>query len=104
MLKNLAGMGCGLKEHKGSLHITDMDKIEKSNLNRQFLFRPKDVGSSKSAAAARAVQEMNPHVSVVPYEDKVSPDTEGLFGDDFFSSLSAVITALDNVEARLYVD
>ena len=38
ILKNLSMMGVG--SGVGSVHITDMDKIEVSNLNRQFLFRP----------------------------------------------------------------
>ncbi|XP_029814299.1 ubiquitin-like modifier-activating enzyme 1, partial [Manacus vitellinus] len=42
LLKNFAmvGLGCG---PDGSVTVTDMDTIEKSNLNRQFLFRPWDV-------------------------------------------------------------
>ena len=47
---------------------------------------------------------MNGDLTVVPFRDRVSPDTENVFGDDFFQSLDGVCTALDNVEARLYVD
>ena len=103
MLKNWALMGVA-SANGGTVHITDMDTIEKSNLNRQFLFRPKDVGCAKSTTAARAAMAMNPGMNVKSYEDKVAPETEGTFGDNFFNSLSGVCTALDNVEARLYVD
>ena len=103
MLKNWALMGVATSG-SSTVHLTDMDTIEKSNLNRQFLFRPKDVGSAKSTTAGKAAMAMNPGMNVKAYEDKVAPETEGTFGDEFFNSLSGVCTALDNVEARLYVD
>jgi len=61
------------------IHITDMDIIEKSNLNRQFLFRPSDVKKAKSTCAAEKAKEMNPEFNVIAYEDKVAPDTENIF-------------------------
>mmetsp|Transcript_1680 Transcript_1680/g.3589 ORF Transcript_1680/g.3589 Transcript_1680/m.3589 type:complete len:1058 (-) Transcript_1680:364-3537(-) len=103
MLKNWALMGVACGE-KGKIHITDMDRIEKSNLSRQFLFRNKDINEFKSATAAKAAQDMNSNMNIVPYQEKVGGDTEHLFGDDFYDKLDGVCTALDNVEARLYVD
>jgi molybdopterin/thiamine biosynthesis adenylyltransferase len=62
------------------------------------------VGSNKSTAAARACLEMNPAMRIDAREDKVAPDTERVYDDAFFKSMSCVVNALDNVEARLYVD
>eukprot|EP00751_Fragilariopsis_kerguelensis_P008429 CAMPEP_0170803386 /NCGR_PEP_ID=MMETSP0733-20121128/30001_1 /TAXON_ID=186038 /ORGANISM="Fragilariopsis kerguelensis, Strain L26-C5" /LENGTH=1054 /DNA_ID=CAMNT_0011157081 /DNA_START=104 /DNA_END=3268 /DNA_ORIENTATION=+ len=103
MLKNwaLMGVGCGSKGH---VTVTDMDCIEKSNLSRQFLFRTKDISHFKSSTAASAVQGMNPSMNITALQEKVAPDTEHIFGDKFYDRLSGVCTALDNIEARLYVD
>ncbi|NXN46379.1 UBA1 enzyme, partial [Rhinoptilus africanus] len=103
LLKNFAmvGLGCG---PEGCVTVTDMDTIEKSNLNRQFLFRPWDVTKLKSERAAAAVQEMNPALRVSSRPDRVGPDTERVYDDDFFEALDGVANALDNVDARLYMD
>ncbi|KAM9938105.1 hypothetical protein OXX80_002392 [Metschnikowia pulcherrima] len=105
MLKNWALMGLG-SGPAGGIIVTDNDSIEKSNLNRQFLFRPKDVGGNKSEIAARAVQAMNPDLTgkIFPKLDKVGPETEDIFGDEFWEPLDFVTNALDNVDARTYVD
>eukprot|EP01134_Creolimax_fragrantissima_P004779 CFRG4779T1 len=103
MLKNWALMGVAGGEG-GCITVTDMDTIEKSNLNRQFLFRPHDVSKFKSNTAATAVQKMNPDINIIPSQDRVGVETEHIFTDRFFDNLDLVTNALDNVDARRYVD
>ncbi|XP_075993676.1 ubiquitin-like modifier-activating enzyme 1 [Genypterus blacodes] len=102
LMKNFAMMG--LASGDGEVIVTDMDTIEKSNLNRQFLFRPADVTKMKSETAAAAVKQMNPSIKITGHQNRVGPDTERIYDDDFFESLDGVANALDNVEARIYVD
>jgi ubiquitin-activating enzyme E1 len=102
-LKNFAliGLACG---EKGLVTVTDNDRIEVSNLNRQFLFREHNVGQPKSVAATSAVRQMNADLKVKALEQLVAPHTENVFDDDFWTDLDVVTNALDNVKARLYVD
>jgi len=118
MLKNWSLMGVGSGPN-GIIHVTDLDTIEKSNLNRQFLFRAKDLGKFKAEVAAVAVAEMNPDLSgkILAKQEPVGPATESLsfpslllkeilisyidvYGDDFFDSIDGVTNALDNIKAR----
>lgn len=103
LLKNFAMMGM-CSGASGMLYVTDMDTIERSNLNRQFLFRDRDIGQLKATTAAAAVKKMNPLLNIKAHEDRVGPDTENVYNDDFFESLNGVANALDNVEARIYMD
>jgi len=81
-----------------------MDIIEQSNLSRQFLFRNKDVEQLKSKTAATAVKIMNPHMNIHHYSSRVGPETESTFNEAFYRGLDLVANALDNVEARMYMD
>ena len=101
-LKNF-GM-CGIGSMDSKMYVTDMDTIEKSNLNRQFLFRNSDIGKLKSDVAAREIERMNPTVVAVSHQNKVCPETESVYNTEFFDSIDGVANALDNVQARLYVD
>lgn len=102
LLKNFAMIG--LAAAGGEITVTDMDTIEKSNLNRQFLFRPWDVTKMKSETAAAAVKQMNPSIHITGHQNRVGPETEKIYDDDFFESLDGVTNALDNVDARMYMD
>ncbi|KAK0461961.1 ubiquitin activating enzyme [Desarmillaria tabescens] len=105
MLKNWSMMGLATGP-EGAIRVTDLDTIEKSNLNRQFLFRPKDIGKFKAEVAAAAVADMNPDLKgvIVTSQEAVGPASENIYGDEFFSSIDGVTNALDNVKARLYMD
>lgn len=46
----------------------DLDTIETSNLNRQFLFRARHVGKSKAAVAAEAIKRFAPQANIIPHQ------------------------------------
>lgn len=118
MLKNWSMIGLA-SGPRGVIHVTDLDTIEKSNLNRQFLFRPKDLGKFKAEVAAVAVADMNPDLSgkILAKQEPVGPATEStcgcytaliihcnppvdIYDEAFFASIDGVTNALDNVKAR----
>ncbi|KAJ3990279.1 ubiquitin activating enzyme [Lentinula detonsa] len=105
MLKNWSMMGLATGP-KGAIQVTDLDTIEKSNLNRQFLFRAKDLGRFKAEVAAAVVSDMNKDLNgkITTRQDAVGPDTEDIYNDNFFNNIDGVTNALDNVKARLYMD
>ena len=97
-LKNFVMMGIG------NIIITDLDQIEKSNLNRQFLFRNTDIGKYKSQVAAEKAVKMNPKVKIESRLNKVGIETENIFDEKFYSNIDVIVNALDNVHARNYMD
>jgi len=102
-LKNFAlnGVCCG---PEGELTVTDADRVELSNLARQFLFREDTVRKPKSTSACAKATEMNPAFKPEALEMFVGPKTENHFNDAFWTGLDGVCNALDNMEARFYVD
>lgn len=95
-LKNLAEMGVK------NITITDPDHIEKSNLNRQYLFRNCHIGEPKSKIAAKIIKEMYPNVDIKYMTTKVC-ENDGL-DEKFYKQFDIVLNALDNMDARKYVD
>ncbi|KAK8870976.1 hypothetical protein M9Y10_008889 [Tritrichomonas musculus] len=103
-IKNMALMGIGNKNNKGMITIADMDTIEKSNLNRQFLFTEDDVNNHehKSVAAAKAAKEINPQITIVSKKEPLCEETTATYNDFFYTNLDGVCDALDNFQARRY--
>ncbi|KAJ3417603.1 hypothetical protein HDV05_000060 [Chytridiales sp. JEL 0842] len=98
------GLGCELLKNLAlsgfmEIHCIDMDTIDVSNLNRQFLFRPKDVGRPKVEVAAEFVMKRVPGVTVIPYFGKIQDKDE-----EYYSQFSIIICGLDSVEARRWIN
>jgi ubiquitin-activating enzyme E1 len=53
---------------------------------------------------AQVIKRMNPNINIVAHENRVGPETESIYDDTFFESLDGVANALDNVDARIYMD
>ena len=102
-LKNFALMGMCSQEGK-KLIVTDNDNIETSNLNRQFLFRKTDIGHSKSKCACAAVKKMNPAFNSKDLQSLVAPVNEHIFNEKFWNDQTYIINAVDNIQARKYID
>jgi ubiquitin-like 1-activating enzyme E1 B len=96
ILKNLALLGIK------NIDLIDLDTIDVSNLNRQFLFRPEHVGHSKAEIAAKAAKTFNPDMNVKAFHDNVKNNSK--FNVHYFSSFDVVLNALDNIDARRHVN
>ncbi|GMM27559.1 E1 ubiquitin-activating protein [Martiniozyma asiatica (nom. inval.)] len=107
LLVGAGGIGCELLKdlimmNIGEIHVLDLDTIDLSNLNRQFLFRQKDIKKSKSMTAINAVEYFNHKSKLFAYHGNIMDTSQ--FPLDFFSKFTLIYNALDNLEARLYVN
>ena len=83
MLKNLVLTGFEQME------IIDLDTIDVSNLNRQFLFRARHVGQPKAVVAREVVLGLNPRAAgtIVAHHANVKDQQ---FGLDYFKQVKRI--------------
>ena len=120
------GIGCELLKNIvltgfGEIHIVDLDTIDLSNLNRQFLFRREHIKKPKalvslyyqqtsrscelrltgSQVAKETAAKFNPNVQIVAHHANIKDTT---FNLTWFKGFDIVFNALDNLEARRHVN
>lgn len=94
IIKDIA-MSCIFK----NIDIIDLDTIDITNLNRQFLFRHTDIGHSKANVAATFINNRCPWMNVKSHFCKIQ-DKDLLF----YSQFTCIISGLDNIEARRWLN
>ncbi|CAI5760781.1 unnamed protein product [Candida verbasci] len=100
------GLGCEILKNLAltgfkNIHVIDMDTIDLSNLNRQFLFRHKDIGKSKSEIAANFIKQRigEDNINIIPFFGKIQDKSI-----EFYSQFDLVISGLDSIEARRWIN
>lgn len=98
------GLGCEILKDLAmsgicKISVIDMDTIELTNLNRQFLFRNKDVGKSKAIVASEAILEKVKGIEIKPFYNKIQD-----FDDTFYRQFTIIVCGLDSIEARRWIN
>ncbi|KKK20914.1 ubiquitin-activating enzyme E1-like protein [Aspergillus rambellii] len=106
LLVGAGGIGCELLKNLlltgfGEIHLIDLDTIDLSNLNRQFLFRFEHIKKSKALVAKEVSQKFQPGAKIEAYHANIK---DSQFNVDWFATFDVVFNALDNLDARRHVN
>ena len=85
----------------GTLGIIDADVVDDSNLQRQIVHSTNTLGEPKVLSAKRTIEALNPDVSVLPYEERLtSENVERILGDGW----DVIVDGADNFPTRYLVN
>ena len=76
LVVGVGGLGCAAATYLasagvGELFLVDFDTVDGTNLGRQVLFGPGDIGEAKAAVAADTLAQQNPAIRIRPVTDRL---------------------------------
>lgn len=101
LIVGAGGLGCPSAQYLaatgiGTLGIADFDTVSISNLHRQILYDPDDVGKNKALIAAERLLRQNPGIHIIPHIEKITSDNVLQVVEDY----DIIIDGTDNFETR----
>lgn len=84
----------------GRIGLADFDRVDLSNLQRQVLYRTRDVGRSKVDAARQRLADLNPAIEVIPHEMTLSAENALAM----IAGYDLVVDGSDNFATRYIVN
>jgi molybdopterin/thiamine biosynthesis adenylyltransferase/rhodanese-related sulfurtransferase len=85
----------------GTLGIVEADVVDDSNLQRQIVHSTERLGEAKVLSAKRTIEALNPDVTVVPYEERLTSDNvERIIG----AGWDVIVDGADNFPTRYLVN
>jgi molybdopterin/thiamine biosynthesis adenylyltransferase/rhodanese-related sulfurtransferase len=84
----------------GVIGLVDDDVVESSNLHRQVIHRSSDVGREKTASAADALRQLNPHIEIRTHQERVTLS----LAISLVSEYDLVVDGSDNYATRYAVN
>ena len=105
LIIGLGGLGCPLLTYLvssgvGKIGIVDFDKVEISNLNRQTLFNPSDVGKFKVDQAKKAINKINKKIKIISFKKKITFKNI----KKILSSFDIICDGTDNYNSRYLIN
>ncbi|HEY3248613.1 MAG TPA: molybdopterin-synthase adenylyltransferase MoeB [bacterium] len=84
----------------GTIGIVDGDRVDISNLHRQVMHFSHDVGRPKTQSARRTLEDINPDVTVVPFQTVLTSENALEILRDF----DVIVNGSDNFPTRYLVN
>ena len=105
LLIGIGGIGCAAASHLaasgvGHLMLNDFDTVDMTNLGRQFLYGPDDVGQPKAQRAAARLAQMNPDIRITAIDERLA----GARLADAVEAADVVLDGSDNFATRFQVN